>query len=54
MEVDFHRRLALKNLDDAMRGMEGVLVPYNLIVQHFKPIQQWLNKEIRGDENDYF
>ncbi len=44
---------AMKKLDEAMKGMAGTLVPYNLIVDNFKPIQQWLNKGLRGDPADY-
>jgi len=43
----------LRAVDDAMKGLEGVLIPYNLIVKYFAPLQKWLNLILRGDENEF-
>ena len=43
----------LKMLDKALKNLEGVKVPYNLICQYFSPLQKWLNKIIRGNEKNY-
>ena len=43
----------IRALDDAMRGLVGILIPYNLIVQNFQPMQRWINKVLRGDPEDF-
>jgi len=50
-KVDDRRKIEI--LDEVMKNMVGVMVPYNLIVQCFSPIQKWINKELRGDEDDF-
>lgn len=43
----------IEALDNAFRGLVGIEIPYNLIVQHFAPLQRWCNKELRGNAEDY-
>ena len=43
----------LQVVDDAFRGIVGIPIPYHLIVQHFTPLQKWLNHTIRGNEDDF-
>lgn len=43
----------LRAVDEAFKALEGVNIPYNLIVQCFAPLQRWLNKVLRGDESAF-
>jgi hypothetical protein len=43
----------LKALEESFKNLSGVLIPYNIIVQNMQPLQKWLNKVLRGNENDY-
>ena len=53
MEYTEEELKKLKAVDDAFRDLEGMKIPFNLICQHFAPLQKWLNKILRGDEKNY-